>query len=118
MTEASDSGEVTAADVEPKQLIDKAWEVLAEVYDPELGLDLVSLGLIYNIGHQDGKLIVEMTLTTPGCPASENLVMMAECAVCEAVNNQAETELKIVWDPPWDPSRIKTASAVTIGFRR
>ena len=53
--------------------VSAAWNALAGVYDPELYLDVVSLGLVYGVRIDDGVLVVEMTMTTPGCPVSESL---------------------------------------------
>ena len=97
--------------------IEAARDALGGVYDPELGLDLVSLGLIYDVREEDGRLVVEMTLTTVGCPASESLPDMATAAVEEALGGAVAVEVRVVWDPPWDPSMLSETAATTLGFR-
>ncbi|MDA8101703.1 MAG: iron-sulfur cluster assembly protein [Nitrospiraceae bacterium] len=97
--------------------IEAARDALGGVYDPELGLDLVSLGLIYDVREEDGRLVVEMTLTTVGCPASESLPDMATAAVEEALGGAVAVEVRVVWDPPWDPSMLSETAATALGFR-
>ncbi len=97
--------------------IEAARDALGGVYDPELGLDLVSLGLIYDVREEDGRLVVEMTLTTVGCPASESLPDMATAAVEEALAGAVAVEVRVVWDPPWDPSMLSETAAMALGFR-
>ena len=97
--------------------IEAARDALGGVYDPELGLDLVSLGLVYDVREEDGRLVVEMTLTTVGCPASESLPDMATAAVEEALGGSVAVEVRVVWDPPWDPSMLSETAATALGFR-
>ena len=92
------------------------WKTLSQVYDPELGIDVVSLGLIYGV-HQEGDTIqIKMTLTTPGCPASENLPDMAQLAASFALEDRAKVDLEVVWDPPWDPSMLNPETAMGLGY--
>lgn len=92
-----------------------AWNALAGVYDPELYLDVVSLGLVYDIRWQGNSLAIEMTLTTPGCPVSESLPEEARAAVQAAVGAQTTVDVRVVWDPPWSPEMMDRAAAS--GFR-
>ncbi len=97
--------------------LDAAWDALRGVYDPELCLDVVSLGLVYDVRAEAGNLVVEMTMTTPGCPASEVLPEMARAAIVEAVDGAVAVEVRVVWDPPWSPAMIDQDAAVALGFR-
>lgn len=94
-----------------------AWNALAGVYDPELYLDVVSLGLVYDVRVNGGVLVVEMTMTTPGCPVSESLPEEARAAVRQAAGDSLPVDLRVVWDPPWDPSMMDDTAASALGFR-
>jgi len=80
-------------------------EALKQVVDPELGLNLVDLGLIYEIRVEEGKVYVEMTLTTPGCPLHDSL-SRAVYRVLYGLEGIKEVNVEVVWDPPWTPERI------------
>jgi metal-sulfur cluster biosynthetic enzyme len=58
-----------------------------------------------------------MTMTTPGCPASEVLPEMARAAIADAVDGAVEVEVRVVWDPPWNPTMIDEEAAAALGFR-
>ena len=98
-------------------LLDLAWEALRGVFDPELGLDVVSLGLVYGVRAEDGMVVVEMTMTTPGCPAAEALPEMARAAISAAISDAVDVDVRVVWSPPWNPAMIDRASAASQGFR-
>lgn len=89
------------------RLIDLAWKALNDVCDPELCIDVVTLGLVYGVNFDGTKIAVEMTLTTQGCPAAEFLPSIAESAIVQAIDGEVPVEINIVWDPPWDPSFMK-----------
>ena len=119
MTQAgvSDAGESAKAKTAPGNVIGAAWDALGSVYDPELGLDVVSLGLVYDVRDENGTVVVEMTLTTEGCPASESIQEMAEAAIASAIGSPATAvDLRIVWDPPWSPAMMNDDAARALGF--
>lgn len=97
--------------------VEAAWDALRGVFDPELCLDVVSLGLVYDVRDEDDSLVVEMTLTTPGCPASESLPEMAGAAITEAVGGAVAVDVRVVWDPPWSPAMMNDEAAGALGFR-
>jgi metal-sulfur cluster biosynthetic enzyme len=101
----------------PDGPVDQAWAALAGVYDPELCLDVVSLGLVYDVREEGGAVVVEMTLTTPGCPASESLPEMAREAVSDSLGPAAEIDVRVVWDPPWSPAMMTDDAGQALGFR-
>jgi metal-sulfur cluster biosynthetic enzyme len=119
MTQAgvSDAGESAKAKTAPGNVIGAAWDALGSVYDPELGLDVVSLGLVYDVRDENGTVVVEMTLTTEGCPASESIQEMAQAAIAGAIGSPATAvDLRIVWDPPWSPAMMNDDAARALGF--
>lgn len=85
---------------------DAIIEACASVYDPEIPVNIYELGLIYAIETDDeGRVKVEMTLTAPGCPSAQELPEAVRQAVL-AVDRVAACDVEVVWDPPWDPSRM------------
>nr|WP_263966248.1 SUF system Fe-S cluster assembly protein [Roseomonas sp. SXEYE001]MCV4207270.1 SUF system Fe-S cluster assembly protein [Roseomonas sp. SXEYE001] len=81
-------------------------DAIKTVYDPEIPVDIYELGLIYAVEiEDDGAVKVDMTLTTPSCPSAQELPGMVEEAV-KTVSNVTSVKVEIVWDPPWDPSRM------------
>jgi FeS assembly SUF system protein len=75
------------------------------VYDPEIPVNIYELGLIYAIDIDGGKVKVEMTLTAPGCPSAQELPDQVRDAIM-AVAGVSTCDVEVVWDPPWDPSRM------------
>lgn len=90
-------------------------DALTHVWDPELGIDIVNLGLVYDVRVAGRCVTVDMTLTTPGCPVSEALPQEAEQAVRGAVGGYDVT-VEIVWEPPWTPERLSPAAMEALGF--
>ena len=88
------------------RLTDAIVGALKTVYDPEIPADIYELGLIYKVDIDDDRAVtVDMTLTTPNCPAAADLPGQVENAVL-SVAGVREAKVNIVWDPPWDPSRM------------
>lgn len=94
---------------------ERARRALGAVIDPELGIDVVMLGLIYDIRHQGNHIEIDMTLTTPGCPVSEQLPQEARDAVARAFPDH-EVDLNVVWDPPWSPELLSPDAMEVLGF--
>lgn len=90
------------------------WNALSQVIDPEIGCNIVDLGLIYGVAIAGGKVIVKMTLTTPGCPMSESLAQGVQWALL-GLENVEEAEVELVWDPPWHPSMMTEAGRAMVG---
>ncbi|HET9075648.1 MAG TPA: iron-sulfur cluster assembly protein [Acidimicrobiales bacterium] len=102
--------------VEASDAVETAWAALGGVYDPELCLDVVSLGLVYDIRAESATLVVEMTLTTPGCPVSDSLPEQARAAIIDATDGAVGVDVRVVWDPPWSPAMMNEAAAAALGF--
>lgn len=90
-------------------------EALREVIDPELMINVVDLGLIYNVEQVDAKVNVDMTLTSPACPAAPQLVQQAKMAL-ERLEDVDEAEVKITLTPPWSPERMTDEARDQLGI--
>ena len=101
---------------ELNKLTDDIVAALKTVYDPEIPSDIYELGLIYKIDIGDDRGIkIDMSLTSPNCPAAQELPIMVENAV-SSVPGVKETKVAVVWDPPWDPSRMSDAARLQLGW--
>jgi FeS assembly SUF system protein len=91
---------------EMARMTDEIVGALKTIYDPEIPADIYELGLIYKLDIGDDHMVnIEMTLTSPNCPSAEELPQQIKNAVA-GVRGVREAKLNIVWDPPWDPSRM------------
>lgn len=90
-------------------------EALREVIDPELMINIVDLGLVYSINMTDRKALVEMTLTSPACPAGPQIIMQSKLAL-EKVNGVDVAEIKLVMSPPWTPDRMTDDARDQLGI--
>lgn len=88
---------------------------LKRIHDPELPVNIYDLGLIYGLDIDDlGRVGIRMTLTTPGCPVAQSFPAEVEDAV-EAVEGVTTAHVELVWEPPWDPSRLSEAARLELG---
>lgn len=95
---------------------DAVISVLKTVFDPEIPVDIYELGLIYAVEiADDGKVKVEMTLTTPSCPSAQELPSQVEEAV-RAVPGVTDVNVEVVWDPPWDQSRMSEDARLALNM--
>jgi metal-sulfur cluster biosynthetic enzyme len=92
-------------------------ELLREVIDPELGVNIVDLGLVYDVRVLDGMARVWMTLTTPGCPLSAYLDDAIRAAL-DGVPGVDTVDVRIVWEPPWHPEMMSDAAKRQLGWLR
>ena len=89
-------------------------DAICTVYDPEIPVNIYELGLIYTVDiHDDGKVRVEMTLTAPACPVAGEMPQWVETAV-SAVPGVAGVKVAMVFDPPWDQSRMSEEARVAL----
>ena len=101
---------------EMARLSDEIVTALKTVYDPEIPADIYELGLIYKVEIDDNKAVaIDMTLTTPNCPAAADLPAQVENAVA-SVPGVREAKVNIVWDPPWDPSRMSDEARTVLNM--
>jgi FeS assembly SUF system protein len=101
---------------EMSRLTDEIVGALKTVYDPEIPADIYELGLIYKVDIDDDRMVnIDMTLTTPNCPSAAELPGMVENAVV-SVSGVREAKVTIVWDPPWDPSRMSDEARTVLNM--
>ena len=90
-------------------------ETLREVYDPELGINVVDLGLVYGVDVDGGNVRVTMTLTTPGCPLHDTLTEAVDSAVRFFIPGVESVAVDLVWEPRWSPDLITEAGRRELG---
>jgi FeS assembly SUF system protein len=101
---------------EVERLTGEIVNALKTVYDPEIPADIYELGLIYRVDIEDNRAVkVDMTLTTPNCPSAQELPEMVENAVA-SVPGVGEVKVNVVWDPPWDQSRMTDEARLTLNM--
>lgn len=100
---------------EIKDIKDEILEALETVIDPELGIDIVNLGLVYGIDlSKDGHLVIEMTLTTVGCPLADVLTQSIHDAM-EDVSEVESVDVRLVWEPAWTTDRMSRYARIALG---
>jgi metal-sulfur cluster biosynthetic enzyme len=95
---------------------DAIREALRDVIDPEIGLNIVDLGLIYDITVNNGDVLITMTLTTPGCPLHDSIAEAAEEVIRFMVPGVQGVTVDLVWDPPWSPDLISEEGRHLLGW--
>jgi len=89
---------------------------LQEVIDPELGINVYDLGLIYRIEADDQEVALTMTLTTRGCPLHDSITSGVRHAI-GSIPTVKRVHIELVWEPAWDPSRMSAAAKAVLGHR-
>jgi FeS assembly SUF system protein len=91
-------------------------DALRSCYDPEIPVNIYELGLIYGVHvGESGAVEIKMTLTSPHCPAVQSLPAEIESKVKE-LNGVTDVKIDLVWDPPWDPSKMSEAARLQLGM--
>lgn len=108
----SRSGPQAAADA---RLEGQAYAILETVQDPEIPVSIVALGLVYGVEVASGAIHVRMTLTAPNCPVAGDIVKEVERKLASLPGATA-VKVEIVFDPPWDKTRMSEAARLTLGF--
>ncbi len=90
-------------------------EVLKQVVDPELHMNIVDLGLVYDVQHKDDTVFVDLTLTSPGCPYGPYLLHGVKQTLLP-LRDVTEVEIEVVWDPPWGPDKMTEEARLELGF--
>jgi FeS assembly SUF system protein len=98
------------------QLTDLLIEKLKTVYDPEIPVDIYELGLVYKVDVSDDRdVLIEMTLTAPGCPVAGEMPGWVKDAV-EQIQGVGKVTVELVFDPPWDPSRMSDEAKLQLNM--
>ncbi len=114
-TDAAERPSTIPAD-EMARMGDEIVDALKTVYDPEIPADLYELGLIYKVVIDDDRMVnIDMTLTSPSCPSAAELPGQVKNAVA-GVSGVREAKVAIVWDPPWDPSRMSDEARTVLNM--
>jgi FeS assembly SUF system protein len=101
---------------ELNRLTDDIIAGIKTVYDPEIPADVYELGLIYKIEIGDDRSVkIDMSLTSPNCPSAQELPVMVENAVASVLGVK-DTKVDVVWDPPWDPSRMSDEARLVLNM--
>lgn len=103
------------AETTEKLTRDDVIEALKDVYDPEIPVNVVDLGLIYNVEVEDGDVHVEMTLTAQGCGMGPYIAQQAEWRIAE-LEGVEDVQVDVVFDPPWSPERISEDGKRLLGI--
>ena len=102
--------------LDTEKLRERVEDALRQVYDPEIPVNLFELGLIYGIDvSEEGAVQIRMTLTAPNCPAAGAMPGEVESRVA-AVEGVKDVTVELVWDPPWDQSRMSEAAKLELGL--
>ena len=109
------SGDEDAAPTTGGVTLDQARLVLRRVKDPELNLNIVDLGLIYDIQVEGSDINVDMSLTSPGCPSGPEIMGEAEKQL-RSVPGVGDVKINLIWSPPWTPDRIEPRVRTYLGF--
>ncbi|HMP74830.1 MAG TPA: metal-sulfur cluster assembly factor [Kiritimatiellia bacterium] len=94
---------------------DQVREVLRGVFDPELHMNIVDLGLVYNVRVAGERAEVDMTLTSPGCPYGPYLIHQVKDTV-QSLKGISDAKVTVVWDPPWGPDKMSEEVRLELGF--
>ncbi len=111
---APDAGASSATGTE--DLKNQVIKAVKTCYDPEIPVDIYELGLIYEINVEpSSEVLVKMTLTSPACPAAMSLPGEVEDKI-RTMANVKDVKVEVVWDPPWDPSKMSEAARLQLGM--
>ncbi len=116
MTDAPPPGRSTP-DAAARPSVERVREALRLVIDPEIGINIVDLGLVYGIAVTNGDVRVEVTMTTPACPLSEYVTTQAEATIWQQVPHVTAVAVELVWEPPWRPEMMSDEARRQLGGR-
>ncbi|KKK36765.1 DNA methyltransferase [Mesobacillus campisalis] len=99
-----------------QELIDKMYEVLEDVIDPELGIDIINLGLVYDILlDEENNATINMTMTSMGCPLAPQIMSDAHMKLSANIKELRDIKINIVWSPAWSKDRMSRYAKIALG---
>ncbi|BAN34297.1 hypothetical protein SCD_n00448 [Sulfuricella denitrificans skB26] len=90
--------------------------VLRSVIDPEVGMNIIDLGLVYDVEISDNRLHVDLTMTTPACPMGEMILDDVHEMLAALAPTDVEIDIELVWDPPWSPDKMSEHARKHLGW--
>lgn len=102
---------MTTDDMDRLPTEEEVRNALKSVYDPEIGISVQDLGLIYGVHVEENKVIIDMTLTTPACPLGPVIKTQAHSVLTNAFPAVEDVDINLVWNPPWDPRTMASEEA-------
>jgi metal-sulfur cluster biosynthetic enzyme len=107
--------EITAGEAATEAAVmptdEEMLQALKAVYDPEIGINIVDLGLVYGVTANDDDVVIDMTLTSPACPLAPVIKVQAEAVLTNKFPAIDEVEINLVWSPRWDPRTMASEEA-------
>ncbi len=103
-------------DTPAQQEQDQVRDILRKVVDPEVGINIVELGLIYRIESMPAHVLIEMTMTSPACPMGDLIEDDARQELARGLPPGRQVALRLVWEPPWDPSMMSESARTHFGW--
>ena len=94
---------------------DNVLTVLRQVIDPELGINIVDLGLVYDVTVDDGDVNINMTMTTPACPIAGTLTQQAEMVILQTFSDVRAVTIELMWEPEWNPMMMSWEARAVFG---
>lgn len=100
----------------PPELLPTVARALEKVVDPEVALNIVDVGLVYDVTVADGRMDVRMTMTSAACPVTDIIVDDTENALDDALPPELKIHVELVWEPPWTPQRMSPRARAFMGW--
>ena len=104
------------ASVATRPDVEAVRDILRQVIDPEVGVNIVDLGLVYRIDSAPDHLLIEMTMTSPACPMGEMIMDDVHAALAKALPETCVPEVRLVWEPPWSPELMSKGTKLHFGW--
>ncbi|MCF8151192.1 MAG: metal-sulfur cluster assembly factor [Burkholderiaceae bacterium] len=91
-------------------------DILRQIIDPEVGMNIVDLGLVYRVEPTPDRLLIEMTMTSPACPLGDMIIENVRAALAPALPQDQALDVNLVWEPPWQPSMMNETAREHFGW--